>query len=48
MHFLLQSYHYHLEPKAWSEDDDALIGIISDGFFGMAEDAIQEGLIQQS
>ncbi|MFK7906462.1 MAG: YHYH protein [Chitinophagales bacterium] len=28
-----QSYHYHLEPKAWSEDDDALIGIISDGFF---------------
>lgn len=28
-----QSYHYHLEPKAWSEDDDALIGIIADGFF---------------
>jgi len=28
-----QSYHYHLEPKAWSNDDDALIGIISDGFF---------------
>ena len=28
-----QSYHYHLEPKAWSEDDTALIGIISDGFF---------------
>ncbi|MFY0653908.1 MAG: YHYH protein [Cyclobacteriaceae bacterium] len=28
-----QSYHYHLEPKAWSEDDDNLIGIISDGFF---------------
>ena len=28
-----QSYHYHLEPKAWSEDDDKLIGIISDGFF---------------
>lgn len=28
-----QSYHYHLEPKAWSDDDDALIGIISDGFF---------------
>ncbi|MEL6823831.1 MAG: YHYH protein, partial [Calditrichota bacterium] len=21
-----QSYHYHLEPKAWSDDDDALIG----------------------
>jgi len=28
-----QSYHYHLEPKAWSNDDDALIGIIADGFF---------------
>jgi hypothetical protein len=27
------SYHYHLEPKAWSEDDNSLIGIISDGFF---------------
>lgn len=27
------SYHYHLEPKAWSDDDDVLIGIISDGFF---------------
>lgn len=28
-----QSYHYHLEPKAWSDDDTQLIGIISDGFF---------------
>ena len=28
-----QSYHYHLEPHAWSQDDDKLIGIISDGFF---------------
>jgi hypothetical protein len=28
-----QSYHYHLEPKAWSNDDDELIGIIADGFF---------------
>ncbi|PHI20891.1 YHYH protein [Lewinellaceae bacterium SD302] len=28
-----QSYHYHLEPKAFSEDDDVLIGIMSDGFF---------------
>ncbi|QNR25325.1 YHYH protein [Croceimicrobium hydrocarbonivorans] len=28
-----QSYHYHLEPKAWSDDDDALLGIIADGFF---------------
>ncbi len=28
-----QSYHYHLEPKAWSDDDHELIGIMSDGFF---------------
>jgi len=28
-----QSYHYHLEPHAWSDDDEKLIGIISDGFF---------------
>lgn len=28
-----QSYHYHLEPIAWSFDDDELIGIMSDGFF---------------
>lgn len=28
-----QSYHYHLEPKAFSDDDDALVGIIADGFF---------------
>ena len=28
-----QSYHYHLEPKAWSNDDSKLIGIMSDGFF---------------
>ncbi len=28
-----REYHYHLEPKAWSDDDDVLIGIISDGFF---------------
>ncbi|MGB3467416.1 MAG: YHYH protein [Cyclobacteriaceae bacterium] len=28
-----QSYHYHLKPKTWSNDDDALIGIMSDGFF---------------
>lgn len=27
-----QSYHYHLEPHAWSEDDEALIGIMADGF----------------
>ncbi len=26
-------YHYHLEPKAWSNDDDELIGILADGFF---------------
>lgn len=28
-----QSYHYHLEPHAWSNDDDKLIGVIADGFF---------------
>lgn len=28
-----QSYHYHLEPKAWTNNDDKLVGIISDGFF---------------
>lgn len=28
-----QSFHYHLEPTAWSQDDDKLIGIIADGFF---------------
>ena len=28
-----QSYHYHLEPVAWSEDDEELIGIMADGFF---------------
>lgn len=28
-----QSYHYHLEPTAWSQDDTKLIGVISDGFF---------------
>lgn len=27
-----QSYHYHIEPKAWSEDDTELIGVIADGF----------------
>ena len=27
-----QSYHYHLEPVAWSQDDDELIGVMSDGF----------------
>ncbi len=28
-----QSYHYHLETKAWSNDDEKLIGIMADGFF---------------
>ena len=28
-----QSYHYHLEPISWSEDDSKLIGVMSDGFF---------------
>jgi len=26
-------YHYHLEPKAFSDDDDKLIGILLDGVF---------------
>lgn len=40
-----QSYHYHIEPIAWSQDDDALIGIISDGFFlyGRREPASEGG-----
>lgn len=28
-----QSYHYHLEPVAWSNDDSNLIGVMADGFF---------------
>jgi hypothetical protein len=28
-----QSYHYHLEPVSWTQDDINLVGIISDGFF---------------
>lgn len=28
-----ETYHYHLEPKAISDDDEELVGIISDGFF---------------
>lgn len=28
-----QSYHYHLEPISFSDDDENLVGIISDGFF---------------
>lgn len=26
-------YHYHLEPTAFSDDDDNLVGILADGFF---------------
>jgi hypothetical protein len=26
-------YHYHLEPKPISDDDDKLVGIMADGFF---------------
>ena len=26
-------YHYHLEPKAFSDDDENLVGILADGFF---------------
>lgn len=28
-----QSFHYHLEPISFSDDDDNLVGVISDGFF---------------
>lgn len=28
-----QSYHYHLETKAWSNDDHKLIAVMADGFF---------------
>ena len=28
-----QSYHYHLEPVAFSQDDGHLIGVMADGFF---------------
>jgi hypothetical protein len=28
-----QSFHYHLEPIAFSDDDANLVGIMSDGFF---------------
>lgn len=28
-----QTYHYHLEPVAITNDDSALVGIIADGFF---------------
>ena len=28
-----QSYHYHLEPKAITDDDSNLVGVIADGFF---------------
>jgi len=28
-----QSYHYHLETTAWSNDDDKLIAVMADGFF---------------
>jgi len=28
-----QSYHYHMEPRAWSNSDSNLIGIMADGFF---------------
>lgn len=28
-----ETYHYHLEPRAITFDDDKLVGIMSDGFF---------------
>ena len=44
-HTGLQSYHYHLEPKSFSEDDDHLIGVMSDVFFCMAENVMLRVLI---
>lgn len=38
-----QSYHYHLEPKSFSNDDDNLIGIISDGFFAYGRKCASTG-----
>lgn len=37
-------YHYHIEPKAFSDDDDALVGVMADGFFiyGRKCDAIDD------
>lgn len=32
-----ETYHYHLEPKAISNDDAELIGVIADGFLSMVE-----------
>ncbi|WP_025740267.1 YHYH protein [Aquimarina pacifica] len=26
-------YHYHLEPKAFTDDDENLVGVLADGFF---------------
>ena len=37
------AYHYHLEPKAWSDDDDALIGILADGFFVYGRKCFESG-----
>ncbi len=28
-----ETYHYHLEPRAISNDDEELVGVIADGFF---------------
>ena len=28
-----ETYHYHLEPKAITNDDEELVGVIADGFF---------------
>lgn len=28
-----QTYHYHLEPKAITDNDEALVGVMADGFF---------------
>lgn len=36
-------YHYHLEPKAFSDDDEKLIGILLDGVFLYGRKCISTG-----
>lgn len=36
-------YHYHLEPKAFSNDDDRLVGILKDGVFIYGRKCITTG-----
>jgi len=36
-------YHYHLEPTAFSQDDEKLVGILADGFFIYGRKCISTG-----